>query len=92
VPLLFETGGERHCDAVVVVSAPADLQRQRVLGRSGMTEEKFALLLAKQTPDTEKRQRADFIVDSSQGLDDARAQVRDILRLVHKMREGDGDS
>jgi len=92
VPLLFETGGERHCDAVVVVSAPADLQRQRVLGRPGMTEEKFAALLAKQTPDPEKRQRADFIVDSSQELDDARAQVRDILRLVHKMREGDADS
>jgi dephospho-CoA kinase len=92
VPLLFETGGERHCDAVVVVSAPADLQRQRVLGRPGMTEEKFAALLAKQTPDPEKRQRADFIVDSSQELEDARAQVRDILRLVHKMREGDADS
>ena len=92
VPLLFETGGERHCDAVVVVSAPADLQRQRVLGRPGMTEEKFAALLAKQTPDPEKRQRADFIVDSSQELEDARAQVRDILRLVHKMREGGGDS
>lgn len=92
VPLLFETGGERHCDAVVVVSAPADLQRQRVLGRPGMTEEKFAALLAKQTPDPEKRQRADFVVDSSQELDDARAQVRDILRLVHKMREGDADS
>jgi len=92
VPLLFETGGERHCDAVVVVSAPVDLQRQRVLGRPGMTEEKFAALLAKQTPDPEKRQRADFIVDSSQELEDARAQVRDILRLVHKMREGDADS
>ena len=92
VPLLFETGGERHCDAVVVVSAPADLQRQRVLGRPGMTEEKFAALLAKQTPDPEKRQRADFIVDSSQELEDARAQVRDILRLVHKMRDSDGDS
>jgi dephospho-CoA kinase len=92
VPLLFETGGERRCDAVVVVSAPADVQRERVLGRPGMTEEKFAALLAKQTPDPEKRQRADFIVDSSQELDDARAQVRDILRLVHKMREGDADS
>ena len=92
VPLLFETGGERHCDAVVVVSASVDLQRQRVLGRPGMTEEKFAALLAKQTPDPEKRQRADFIVDSSQELEDARAQVRDILRLVHKMREGDADS
>ena len=92
VPLLFETGGERLCDAVVVVSAPAELQRQRVLGRPGMTEDKFAALLAKQMPDAEKRRRADFIVDSSQELDDARAQVRDILRLVHKMREGDGDS
>jgi dephospho-CoA kinase len=92
VPLQFETGGERRCDAVVVVSAPAELQRQRVLGRPGMTEDKFAALLAKQMPDAEKRRRADFIVDSSQELNDARAQVRDILRLVHKMREGDGDS
>jgi dephospho-CoA kinase len=92
VPLLFETGGERRCDAVVVVSAPAELQRQRVLGRPGMTEDKFAALLAKQMPDAEKRRRADFIVDSSQELNDARAQVRDILLLVHKMREGDGDS
>jgi dephospho-CoA kinase len=57
-----------------------------------MTEDKFAALLAKQMPDAEKRRRADFIVDSSQELNDARAQVRDILRLVHKMREGDGDS
>jgi dephospho-CoA kinase len=57
-----------------------------------MTEDKFAALLAKQMPDAEKRRRADFIVDSSQELNDARAQVRDILLLVHKMREGDGDS
>jgi dephospho-CoA kinase len=92
IPLLFETGGERHCDGVVVVSAPSELQRQRVFGRPGMTEDKFAALLAKQMPDAEKRRRADFIVDSSQGLDHARAQVRDILRLVHRMREGDGDS
>jgi dephospho-CoA kinase len=88
VPLLFETGGERLCDAVVVVSASAELQRRRVLGRAGMTDEKFAALLAKQTPDAEKRRRADFVVDSSQGLDDARAQVRDILRVVHRMRRG----
>jgi len=92
VPLLFETGGERLCDAVVVVSAPTELQRRRVLSRAGMTEEKFAALLAKQTPDAEKRRRADFIVDSSRDLDDARAQVRDILRLVRKMCAGDGDS
>src|SRR5262249_36550951 len=86
VPLLFETGGERGCDAVVVVSAPADMQRRRALERPGMTEEKFAALLAKQTPDAEKRQRADFVVDSSQGFDHTRAQIRDILRNVATMR------
>jgi dephospho-CoA kinase len=92
VPLLFETGGERGCDAVVVVSAPADIQRRRALERPGMTEEKFAALLAKQTPDAEKRQRADFIVDSSQSFDHARAQVRDILQAVARMHGHDGDS
>jgi dephospho-CoA kinase len=85
VPLLFETGGERYCDAVVVVSAPADMQRRRAFERPGMTEEKFTALLAKQLPDAEKRKRADFIVDSSQSFDHARAQVRDILRLVATM-------
>ncbi len=92
IPLLFETGAERGCDAVVVVSAPPDVQRRRAFERPGMTEEKFAALLAKQIPDAEKRRRADFIVDSSQGLDHARAQVRDILRLVAKMRRRGGDS
>ena len=87
VPLLFETGAERGCDAVVVVSAPADVQRHRAFERPGMTEEKFAALLAKQTPDAEKRRRADFIVDSSQSYDHARAQVRDILRAVARMRD-----
>jgi dephospho-CoA kinase len=86
VPLLFETGGERRCDAVVVVSAPADVQRRRAFERPGMTEDKFAALLAKQTPDAEKRRRADFVLDSSQGFDHDRAQVRDILRRVAKMR------
>jgi dephospho-CoA kinase len=86
VPLLFETAGERGCDAVVVVSAPPDLQRRRAFERPGMTEEKFAALLAKQMPDAEKRRRADFVLDSSQGFDHARAQVRDILRAVAKMR------
>jgi dephospho-CoA kinase len=85
IPLLFEIGHECNCDAVVVVSAPADVQRARALERPGMTEEKFAGLLAKQLPDAEKRGRADFIVDSSQGFDHARAQVRDILRAVAKM-------
>jgi len=86
VPLLFETRGERFCDAVVVVSAPAEMQRRRAFERPGMTEEKFAALLAKQLPDVEKRKRADFIVDSSQSFDHARTQVRDILRLVATMR------
>jgi dephospho-CoA kinase len=79
IPLLFETGGDRRCDAVVVVSAPAELQRQRAFERPGMTEEKYAGLLAKQMPDVEKRKRADFIVDSSAGFDSARDQVRAIL-------------
>jgi dephospho-CoA kinase len=92
VPLLFETGGERGCNAVVVVSAPPEVQRRRAFERPGMTEEKFAALLAKQTPDAEKRRRADFIVDSSQSFDHARAQVRDILRRVARMRGGGGDS
>lgn len=92
VPLLFETRGERYCDAVVVVSAPADMQRQRALERPGMTEEKFTALLAKQLPDAEKRRRADFIVDSSQSFDHARAQVRDILRRVATMAKRADDS
>jgi dephospho-CoA kinase len=85
IPLLFEIGGEKSCDAVVVVSAPAAMQRARAFERPGMTEEKFASLLAKQVPDEEKRRRADFIVDSSRGFDYARAQVRDILEAIAKM-------
>ena len=79
IPLLFETGGEKRCDAIVVVSAPADVQRSRAFERPGMTEEKFPAILAKQMPDAEKRARADFVVDTSKGFDAARAQVRDIL-------------
>jgi dephospho-CoA kinase len=85
IPLLFEIGNECNCDAVVVVSAPADVQRARALARPSMTEEKFAGLMAKQLPDAEKRRRADFIVDSSQGFDHAQAQVRDILRAIATM-------
>jgi dephospho-CoA kinase len=80
IPLLFETGGQARVDAVVVVSAPAAVQRARVFERPGMTEEKFQALLAKQMPDDEKRRRADFIVDSSHSKDSARAQVHAILR------------
>ena len=85
VPLLFETGGEKRCDAVVVVSAPADMQRKRAFERPGISEDKLAAILAKQMPDAEKRTRADFVVDTSQGFERARAQVRDILESVAKM-------
>ena len=85
IPLLFETSGEKLCDAVVVVSAPAELQRSRVLERPGMTVERFEGLLARQVPDEEKRRRADFIVDTSKGFDAARAQVADILRRAATM-------
>jgi dephospho-CoA kinase len=82
IPLLFETGGERHVDVAVVVSAPADVQRARVLARPGMTETKFAAILKAQIPDAEKRQRADFVVDTSRGVDDARAQVAAIIAAL----------
>jgi dephospho-CoA kinase len=82
IPLLFETGGEARVDAVVVVSAPGEVQRARVLARPGMTEAKLDAILAKQMPDSEKRARAHFVVDSSRGLDSARDQVRGILRAV----------
>ncbi len=85
IPLLFEIGGECGCDAVVVVSAPAEVQRARALARPGMTDGKYTALVAKQMPDAEKRRRADFIVDTSRGFDHARAQVRDILRAVATM-------
>jgi len=85
IPLLFETGGEKRCDAVAVVSAPGDVQRARAFERPGMTEQKLAAILAKQVPDAEKRKRADFVVDTSKGFDAARAQVRDILARVTTM-------
>ncbi len=87
VPLLYETGGDKRCDAVVVVSAPAEVQRARAFERPGMTEEKLAALLAKQMPDAEKRARAEFVVDTSHGFEAARARVRDILKAVAKMKK-----
>ena len=85
IPLLFETGGDKRCDAVVVVSAPPDVQRARAFERPGMTDQKFAALLAKQMPDADKRAMADFVVDTSKGFDAARAQVCDILARVVTM-------
>jgi dephospho-CoA kinase len=85
IPLLFETKGEGRCDSVVVVSAPADVQRARAFERPGMSEQKLSALMAKQIPDEEKRRRADFVVDTSKGYDAARAQVREILKVVAKM-------
>ena len=82
VPLLFETGGHERLDAVVVVSAPHHVQRQRVLERPGMTIEKFEALLGRQVSDAEKRAKADFLVDTSQGIEGARTQVRAILATV----------
>ena len=82
VPLLFEAGQAGGVDAVVVASAPADIQRGRVLARPGMTAPKLDALLERQLPDAEKRARADFVVDTGHGLEPARRQVRQILRTV----------
>lgn len=82
IPLLLETGGNARCDAVIVVSAPAHIQKERVLARSGMTQEKFDAVLAQQMPDAEKRRRAHFVVDTSRGFADARRQVRSIIRCL----------
>ena len=85
VPLLYETGGEKRVDAVVVVTTTPEIQRERILGRENMSNEKLDAILARQLPDPEKRARADFIVDTSHGLDPVRARIRDILDQAVKM-------
>ena len=79
IPLLFETGGRNRVDKVVVVTAPAGIQRARVMARPGMSEEKLAAILAKQVPDAEKRRQADFVIDTGEGMDAARAAVSAII-------------
>lgn len=82
IPLLFETGGDALTDAVVVVSAPKAVQEARVLARPGMTRQRMDAIVQKQMPDAEKRRRADFVVDTSRGFDEARKQVKEILRAA----------
>jgi len=88
IPLLFETGGRGRVDKVAVVSAPAEMQRERVLARPGMTPEKFEAILARQVPDAEKRRQADYVIDTSRGFDAARAEVG---RIVDDLTNGGGD-
>jgi dephospho-CoA kinase len=88
VPLLFETGGEKRVDAVVVVTTTPEVQRERILARPNMTEDKLAGILARQMPDAEKRKRAHFVVDTSHGLDPVRARIRDILAEAAKLPPG----
>jgi len=86
IPLLFETGGEERVDTVVVVTCDPQVQRERVLARPGMTEEKLDMILSRQMPDAEKRQRADFLVDTGTGIDAARQRVRQIIGSLRSGR------
>jgi dephospho-CoA kinase len=86
IPLLFETGGEKSVDKIIVVTAPFKVQKERVLAREGMTEENFVAILAKQVPDAEKRERADYVIDTSQGMDVAREQVHFILEDLKSVK------
>lgn len=92
VPLLFETGGEKYVDAVIVVSCDAALQRARVLARANMTEEKLAAILARQMPDEEKRPRADYLITTDIGVEDTKAQVVKILKALIAHDDGDAQN
>ena len=91
IPLLFETGAEKRVDRVVVVTCSADLQHERALKRPGMTEEKLAMILARQVPDSEKRKRADYIIDTSDSFDVTRGQVKAVVDEL-AARNGDADA
>ena len=84
IPLLFETKAESRVDKVIVVTAPVEVQRTRVLARPGITAQKFGAILARQTPDAEKRKRADFIIDTSHGIEAAQREVKAILAELSK--------
>lgn len=87
IPLLFETGGTDRVDSILVVTAPPDVQKQRVMARPGMTEEKFAAILANQVADKEKRRNADFVIDTGGGMEATRAEVRSLIsRLLARDR------
>lgn len=88
IPLLFETGVDKRVDKIVVVTAPVDVQRERVLARPGMSEELFTSLLSRQTPDSEKRQKADYLVFTDRGLESARKQVQSILDAIRTEQTG----
>jgi dephospho-CoA kinase len=88
IPLLFETGGDKRCDAVIVVSAPAYLQRQRVLRRPGMNDAKLDLLLGRQMPDAEKRRRADFVIHTNRGYRETLLALRNILQQLRSRGTG----
>ncbi|NLS01202.1 dephospho-CoA kinase [Rhizobium sp. P38BS-XIX] len=90
IPLLFETGAENRLDKIVVVSCDPQIQRQRVLARPGMTEEKFNMILSRQTPDAEKRARADYVIDTSRSIDAAREQVKEIVADLRRKPKADG--
>lgn len=89
IPLLFETGADRRVDKVLVVTCEPELQRRRVFDRPGMTEEKFAMLMARQIPDRQKRERADFVVKTDNGLEDAREQVKLIIDILKREKDAD---